>query len=243
MESEKSKTSIEINESLETKYKQFTLKDYSILVTGYMKYSKPFILKTVPFDIISLCATFISFLDTKILNIQNELNFYDCIASGTKMNESITSLNKLHIKLLYRGTIDGFNGINMYDKCEHKSHLIFLVKNTNKHIFGGYTSRKLCKKNCSGHLRDKFAFMFSIYPNANIYPVVTELNGYHISFRRHELFSYFGDDYGGMALMLWSNCNENWKSYCGKEANSAWKNFDAEKIVGDYKLTHGILLF
>ena len=229
----------QIKESIETKCKQFTLTDYSILVTGYMKYSKPFILITVPIDIISLCSTFISFLDTNILNRQNELDFYNCIINGTKKNESIPSVNKLNIKLLYRGTIDGFNGFSMYDKCENESHLIFLVKSTNKHIFGGYTSLKLCKKNCSGHLRDKFAFMFSIYPNPNIYPVVKESKGYQVTFRRDEMFSYFGEAYGGMALMLWEDCNENWKSYCGQNANSEWKNFDAEKIVGDYKLTHG----
>ena len=233
-----SESSNAIDESIERKCKQFTLNDFSILVTGYMKYSKPLISTTVPFDIISLCATFISFLDTNILNRQNELDFYDCIANGTKKNKSITSLNKLNIKLLYRGTIDGFNGINMYDKCENESHLIFLVKNTNKHIFGGYTSLKLCNENWDVSLSDKFAFMFSIYPISNIYPAMKSTE-YQIVFRRDKLFSYFGNLFGGIALMLWENCDKNWESYCGKEANSEWKNFDAEKIVGDYKLTHG----
>ena len=236
----------EINGSIKTTYKQLTLKDYSILVTGYMKYSKPFILTNISFDIISLCATFISFIDidSKILNNENELKFYDCIVKGINRNETIKSLNKLNIKLLYRGTIDGFIGFNMYFKCENKSRIILLVKNTNKHIFGGYTSKRFGFSNLDDNLErfDKFAFMFSIYPNANIYPPVDNWkdawNSYQIDIRRHEheFFSYFGDKFIG--LMLWGGCNENWKSYCDIRAKRIWKNFDAKKIVGDDTLTY-----
>lgn len=67
----------------------------------------------------------------------------------------------LNLKLLYRGSRDGFTGSSFHSRCNSKSETITLVKtqNTNK-IFGGYFDKAWTTK--EGWVVSSKVFLFSL---------------------------------------------------------------------------------
>ena len=62
--------------------------------------------------------------------------------------------------LLYRGTEHGFSAAHFHSKCDNKGKTISLIQDTNKNVFGGFTSESWISK--SGNTKDTTAFIFSV---------------------------------------------------------------------------------
>ena len=57
-----------------------------------------------------------------------------------KPNKSLESNILKDIKLLYRGSRDGFKSSVFHDKCDNQGHTLVIIESTDFYIFGGYSS-------------------------------------------------------------------------------------------------------
>lgn len=69
-------------------------------------------------------------------------------------------LNRHDLKLLYRGSRDGFAAINFHSKCDNQANTVTVIETTSGFIFGGYTQAKWASnyQNCY----DTNAYLFSL---------------------------------------------------------------------------------
>ena len=99
-------------------------------------------------------------IDTLILKNENDMNkFFELI----KVKEKIYGMN-----LLYRASRDGLNYLNIVNKINNKSNLIFLYLTGNNRIFGAFIKAKLANINMNGEdkiFKDENAFAFSLNLN------------------------------------------------------------------------------
>jgi hypothetical protein len=57
----------------------------------------------------------------------------------SKLPDILNEFGNRRLKLLYRGTRDGFRATDFHGKCDGQSHTITLIRTTKDFIFGGYT--------------------------------------------------------------------------------------------------------
>lgn len=69
------------------------------------------------------------------------------------------------IKLLYRGTRDGFRAADFHRLCSNKSKTLTIIQTTKGYIFGGYTMAAWTNR--SDWYRDQNAFLFSLVNKFN----------------------------------------------------------------------------
>ena len=113
-------------------------------------------------------------------NLVNEIknfgllsNFDSLILKNTNDNNKFLSLIEIDVKiynmnLIYRSTRDGFNYLNIVNKINNKSNLIFLYFTGNDRIYGAYIKTKLENINLNGsrkYYKDENAFCFSLNHN------------------------------------------------------------------------------
>ncbi len=79
------------------------------------------------------------------------------------------------MKLLYRGSRDGFAAKNFHDLCDLIGPTLTIVKSTTNFVFGGYTP--LLWHSYSQYIRDPNyeSFLFSVN-NKTIHPTSSSLN-------------------------------------------------------------------
>ena len=70
--------------------------------------------------------------------LENNNNYKQYIIDWLqKPNQSYKKLKE--IKLLYRGSRDGFKAVNFHEKCNNKGETLVIIKSNDDYIFGGYT--------------------------------------------------------------------------------------------------------
>ena len=70
--------------------------------------------------------------------LENDFNYKEYIIQWLeKPNQSHKNLKD--IKLLYRGSRDGFKAKTFHEKCNNKGETLVIIKSNNDYIFGGYT--------------------------------------------------------------------------------------------------------
>ena len=143
------------------------LKDINIINKEIKKYNenKKINLKFI-YDIDTIMTNIENFgylsidIDTLILKNENDMNkFFELI----KIKEKIYGMN-----LLYRASRDGLNYLNIVNKINNKSNLIFLYLTGNNRIFGAFIKAKLANINMNGEeqiFKDENAFAFSLNLN------------------------------------------------------------------------------
>ena len=92
------------------------------------------------------------------------------------------------MNLLYRSSRDGFNYLNIINKINNKSNLIFLYLIEDKRTFGAFIKTKLSDINLNGsrkYFKDENAFVFSFDTN-KIYKILVPPNA--IAFDSHIIF-------------------------------------------------------
>jgi hypothetical protein len=75
-------------------------------------------------------------IDSHILENNNNYKQY-LIQWLAKPNQNFKNLN--NIRLLYRGSRDGFKAQNFHDRCNNKGETLVIIKSDADYIFGGYT--------------------------------------------------------------------------------------------------------
>ena len=134
-------------------------------------------------------------IDSKIIQNCDEWNkFLSLVYNYIKVKNS---------NLLYRSSRDGLNYLNIVNKINNKSNLIFLYLTDNDRIFGAYIKTKLENIDLNGsrkYYRDDNAFAFSLNNN-KIYKILVPQNAIGIDSTYYILIGnngngngfYFGD--------------------------------------------------
>ena len=77
-------------------------------------------------------------IDSKILEYKKKYKKY-LIQWLEKPNNNLKIENIKNIKLLYRGSRDGFKAADFHNKCDNKGETLTIIKSSDDFIFGGYT--------------------------------------------------------------------------------------------------------
>jgi len=157
-------------------------------------------------------------IDSKIVN-NKEIEF---IANYLRQT-SLFQNKKINFKLLYRGTRDGDNTINLHQKWDKYKNVIIFMKSEQGNRYGGYSnigweSREINKWE---YPIDDKAFLFFI-DNQKIFEAIKGKNKicwvnsdeYGLSFYRALIFynnflSKENDNLGDDLSFIFKNCNKN----------------------------------
>lgn len=80
-------------------------------------------------------------------------------------------VDKGPLKLLYRGSRDGFSAVNFHQNCDNRGPTVVLIKSNYGKIFGGFTDASW--NGYKGYSGNKHAFVFSVDRKAK-YPIKFE---------------------------------------------------------------------
>ena len=93
------------------------------------------------------------------------------------------------LKLLYRGTKNGFKAAKFHFLCDKKGPTLMLVKSNAGYVYGGYTSKDVRKPSNYDQIADPECFIFSINHQTKHEPV----NNLDIIITHYErMFTIFG---------------------------------------------------
>ena len=112
-----------------------------------------------------------SCFESIILKNYDDFNKFNILINNGK---TINNLN-----LLYRSSRDGFNYLNIVNRINNKSNLVFLYLTGNDRIFGAYIKTKLENIDLNGsrkYYKDENAFVFSVNNNNKKYKIVVPQN-------------------------------------------------------------------
>ena len=115
-------------------------------------------------------------------------------------------------KLLYRASRDGFFSEDFHLKCDKKPNTFIIIKSTSGHVFGGYTKQQWSIDSIASKA-DPDAFLFS-FINSENKPLVMKCQepdkaiGFNCG-----TGPIFGGTSGTRDLCIWTNSDENTKSY------------------------------
>ena len=162
----------------------------------------------------------------KELNLESNI-FYSIYDIGFIITyfQNTKNIKKIVFNLLYRGTRDGKNSVNFFEKCVGKKDQLIFIQTTKGEIFGGYTEigfhdeGKPINDNC---------FLFS-YQKKKIYKA-----------KKDKVHIYDGKNYGPCfrgsnynIINIQSNMFEKYANTC-KASESFF-----EGITSDYELNNG----
>ena len=142
----------------------------------YMRLIKCDIPTTVS-DIIAKYVEYYTFQSRILKNDEHKNMFYQMISKSIYKHSRNKSILKC-LKLIYRGSRDGFKATNFHENCQNKGKMAILIWNEKNYIFGGFTARDF--KEFKWY-KDKYSFLFNIKRfdtnNKAIYkPIIYEVN-------------------------------------------------------------------
>jgi hypothetical protein len=125
--------------------------------------------------------------------------------------------DKKEFKLLYRASRDGFSSEAFHSKCDNIPKTLTIIKVKDKpHIFGGYTQATWEGR---GYKQDPNAFIFSLV-NSDNKPIKMKISNQNIQYAIYcgpsyvsFLFAFGGGSNGGFDFVIYSDSNNNSKSF------------------------------
>ena len=163
----------------------------------------------------------------KELNLESNI-FYSIYDIGFIITyfQNTKNIKKIVFNLLYRGTRDGKNIVNFFEKCVGKKDQLIFIQTTKGEIFGGYTEIGFHDEGKS--IKDNNCFLFS-YQKKKIYKA-----------KKDKVHIYDGKNYGPCfrgsnynIINIQSNMFEKYANTC-KASESFF-----EGITSDYELNNG----
>ena len=120
------------------------------------------------------------------------------------------------MKLLHRGSKDGFSAKSFHEKCDNKSETLTIIKSTDNFIFGGYTeidwdstlwNGHVGEKNCSRREGKGNEFIFTLKNPHNISPSKFNMKKEWLN---HSICcdGTLGPIFGCNDIRIENNCNE-----------------------------------
>jgi hypothetical protein len=111
--------------------------------------------------------------EVKFYNVKGLLELIQSSVSTCLHLEQFETLNELcrfsraqKWRLLYRGSVDGFEPEVFHSKCDSKANTLTVIKSTSDCVFGGYVSGIDWDEN-SGYKASNGSFIFSLVNKAN----------------------------------------------------------------------------
>lgn len=103
-------------------------------------------------------------------NSISNLNYNDSNILNDKQLEEVLELcnlntNRINFKLLYRASRDGFGAQDFHSKCDDYARTLTIIKTSDLHVFGGWTSASWASKGM--WKTDETAFLFSYINKTN----------------------------------------------------------------------------
>lgn len=156
-------------------------------------------------------------------DLPNQTMIVNWVSEATKGKRS-------SLKLLYRGSRDGFEAKKFHEKCDKKGPTLMIVENTTGNKFGGYASVSWTSDGGDIRSKESFSsFLFSIDKKEKLpYNPESDLRSlYHLS----TVGPCFGN---ASALLIADNCNINSFSFSSDGCNSYQKLKDGGYVSGTY---------
>jgi hypothetical protein len=188
-------------------------------VSGYCKFS------TVEIEVFQLVNKSLANATTTTAAPTSQMPL-DNITSSTILNS--TEIQKVYelcqfptnrtLQLLYRATRDNFSAAAFHSKCDGFLNTLSIIKSTNDHIFGGFTTQSwTC---AAGYRADPSAFILSLRRNTTGFNTVTDARRFNITSSGYAIIAryIYGPTFGGHDFTIrdMSNINNNSYSTFGK---------------------------
>ena len=174
----------------------------TFLVFGYIRnYCNIFIPDAILNIIVKFHGIFDISFDTNIIE-HKKLDFMEMLSN---------QLNKYDFKLkrIYSAKKDSFNVKKFHKLCDNKKSVITIVKNTNDYVFGAYTSFPFLSPLKWYIMKDKNAFLFTIFPHVNVYELIDKNDEEAVVMTKNYILN-FG---GGRDLIIYNNSNKSKRNY------------------------------
>ena len=128
-------------------------------------------------------------------------------------------------QLLYQASSHGFNSSPFHSQCDNKGPTVTMFYNTNKSVFGGYTSQNWTST--GSYIYDENAFLFKLQFNGSFTP-----NAFPIKSPLHAIYGHssYGPTFGG---------GNDFRSFTG---SLSWYNGDSSS-PGRYVQLNGYVSF
>lgn len=119
-------------------------------------------------------------------------------------------------RLVYRGSRDGFNGLDFHKNCDNRSKTLTIIRTTNGCIFGGYTEKEWNQIGEKGHYKtDDNAFIFSLVNERNTPCRVDVEKGQNEKEKSIACYASAGPTFGGgHDIYVANESNVNVNSHC-----------------------------
>jgi hypothetical protein len=142
------------------------------------------------------------------------INVIDLVDSVIITQEVVNSLIKswlpfkeFKLRLLYRGSRDGYESTSFHNKCDNVQHTITIVENNFAKVIGGYSDQTWNALESPWKTSEN-TFLFSI-TNKETYPVVKS-GEHHAIYAKGDFGPSFGWNFN---FHIYNQCNVNTKSY------------------------------
>jgi hypothetical protein len=135
-------------------------------------------------------------------------------------------LGERQLKLIYKGTRDGFGAANFHQKCDNQGETLTVIRSKGSYIFGGYTPISWSSR--EAYASDKRTFIFTLINPHNIPPTKFANTNQNSIYDGSSYGPYFGPD-----LIIANQCNASTSS------NSSFPNFFADTTGKSYNIFTG----
>jgi hypothetical protein len=122
-------------------------------------------------------------------------------------NQVLEWLGGKELRLLYRGSRDGFEAFKFHEFCDNKGATLTVIRSTSNHAFGGYASQSWNSK--VEYTKAVGSWLFTLTHNG---PAMVKAKPGDIRHMGH--YFYYGPIFGsGHDLSVYDGCNSNTESY------------------------------
>lgn len=185
---------------------------------------------TLPDSVCRLIAHFGDFIvDSHILNCDEQGDLL------TLLEEQFVNRANVELRVLYRGSRDGFRIQPFLNKAKDKENTLMLIHNDHHYKFGGYT--QIPWSDDREYHSDETAFLYQIRPQCTVFPLLPEREHWAVMHDTSQsTFPFFGN-WG--ELVLYQDCNLNSNSNCFIWDGRETFDFKANDVCGGNTHPHG----
>ena len=189
-----------------------SVKRQTLLCNGYIRLKIYHLLyNKIPLEIILLIIKFylIKINSNILINSKNTEKFLDILKKELNKNEQ-------NMERIFCGSIDGFKHDSFITKCSNKSSSIMIIKSNFNNIFGIYLSESY--KNDQSFYSDLNAFLFTIYPNRNVFKLKNknDSNAFYCGGDENTIMVFGRNSHKAIdvCLMIYNDCNIRMDNFC-----------------------------
>ncbi len=162
------------------------------------------------------------FLDSNIFQNSTILSQKQSVTLVQVLNFS----NTVNFSLIYQASRDGFGLNDFHSKCDGILNTLMIIKTTDSHVFGGFTSRDWSQ--VSGFQADANAFLFSLVNPFDISVKMNIVNFYSAIYNGQDYVNRFYNNILGFGSEFLLN------DFSNKYKNYAWPTSTSNFEIPDF---------